>query len=183
MGLIEMIIIGIGLSMDAFAVAVTNGFSANKKRLFYALSCGVVFGFFQGAMPCIGYALGMQFADLVKSIDHYIALILLGFIGIKMLCDSKDDNNGIFGLSFPILLVQGFATSVDALAIGVSFAALTVDIVSAAIVICLVTCIFSAWGFLLGIHFGNKLGCKAQVIGGIILIVLGIKIFVQHMWF
>lgn len=185
MGFIEMIIIGIGLSMDAFAVSITNGLSANRKKIFYALSCGVMFGLFQGAMPCIGYALGMQFADFIKSIDHYIALVLLSFIGIKMIYEAQnnDEEGQSYVLSFSALFVQGFATSVDALAVGVSFAALMTNITAASAVICLVTFVMSSAGFFVGSRFGNKLGNKAEVIGGIILIILGLKIFLEHTLF
>lgn len=187
MRIIELVLLAIGLSMDAFAVSVTNGLCLKKAGWKAAAACGICFGLFQGVMPTIGFALGKSFTKYITSIDHYIALILLGFIGGKMLIDAfknDDDEKGAqFSLTLGLLLVQGIATSIDALAVGVSFAALSVNIVSAAAFICCVTFLFSFAGVFIGKRFGTVLNSKAQLIGGLILIGIGIKIFVEHMFF
>ena len=187
MSIVELLLLAVGLSMDAFAVSVTNGLCTRKSKLKSALACGLCFGLYQGAMPTIGFALGKTFASLITSIDHYIAFILLGFIGGKMLIDGiKNEDElscDIKGLTLGLLMVQGVATSIDALAVGVSFAALSVNIVSAAAFICCVTFAFSFVGYFIGTKFGTMLNNKAQILGGVILIGIGIKIFVEHMFF
>lgn len=186
MGVAELLLLAIGLSMDAFAVSVTNGLCIRKAAWKTALSCGLCFGLFQGAMPSIGFALGRTFTEYVTSIDHYIALVLLAFIGGKMLIDAfKDDDEScdLFSPALGLLLVQGVATSIDALAVGVSFAALSVNIVYAASFICCVTFLFSFVGVFIGNRFGTILNSKAQILGGLILIGIGLKIFIEHMFF
>ena len=187
MKLFDLLFLAVGLSMDAFAVSVTNGLCIKKIGIKGATVCGICFGLFQGVMPTLGYALGRTFESFISSIDHYIALILLGFIGGKMLIDgikNKDEDlNNATSLTFGLLMVQGVATSIDALAVGVSFAALSVNIVSAAAFICLITFLFSFWGVFIGKKFGTILNNKAQIIGGIILIGIGLKIFIEHMFF
>lgn len=186
MGLIELLLIAVGLSMDAFAVSVTNGLCYKNVKLKWTLAMGLCFGLFQGAMPTIGYFLGSTFADYITAYDHYIALILLCFIGGKMLIDgikSKDEGIEATGASIGlgILLVQGVATSIDALAVGVSFAMLpNVNIVTAAGFISLVTFSLSIIAVFVGKKFGSLLNNKAQIIGGLILIAIGIKIFIEH---
>ena len=186
MGLIELLLIAVGLSMDAFAVSVTNGLCYKNVKLKWTLAMGLCFGLFLGAMPTIGYFLGSTFADYITAYDHYIALILLCFIGGKMLIDgikSKDEGIEATGASIGlgILLVQGVATSIDALAVGVSFAMLpNVNIVTAAGFISLVTFSLSIIAVFVGKKFGSLLNNKAQIIGGLILIAIGIKIFIEH---
>ena len=170
MSIFELFLTACGLSMDAFAVSVTNGLCVRKGRVRGALMCGIIFGLFQGIMPAIGYALGMNFAEYIERFDHWIALILLGFIGLNMICGSGDD----------AVLVQGFATSVDALAVGISFAALGVGIVRSAVFICVVTATLSFCGFMLGNKFSGKLKSKARIVGGVILICIGLKIFAEQ---
>lgn len=186
MKLLDLLLLAIGLSMDAFAVSVTNGLCIKKIGIKGALACGISFGLFQGIMPTLGFALGKTFAEFISNIDHYIALILLGFIGGKMLIDgikNKDEElKENLELTLGMLLVQGVATSIDALAVGVSFAALSVNIVSAAAFICCITFLFSFWGVFIGKKFGTILNNKAQILGGIILIGIGLKIFVEHMF-
>ncbi len=189
MGLIELLLIAVGLSMDAFAVSVTNGLCYKNVKLKWTFAMGLCFGLFQGAMPTIGYFLGSTFADYISALDHYIALILLCFIGGKMLYDvvkSKEEDIQTTGASIGlgILLVQGVATSIDALAVGVSFAMLPdVDIVTAAGFIALVTFMLSVAAVFVGKKFGSLLNNKAQIIGGLILIAIGIKIFIEHTFF
>ena len=198
MGLLELLLIAVGLSMDAFAVSVTNGLCYKNVKLKWTLAMGLCFGLFQGAMPTIGYFLGSTFADYISALDHYIALILLCFIGGKMLYDvvkSKEEDIQTTGASediqttgasigLGILLVQGVATSIDALAVGVSFAMLPdVDIVTAAGFIALVTFMLSVAAVFVGKKFGSLLNNKAQIIGGLILIAIGLKIFIEHTFF
>lgn len=187
MELAELLLLAIGLSMDAFAVSVTNGLCNKKANWKGAVACGLCFGIYQGLMPTIGFALGKTFESLITSIDHYIALILLGFIGGKMLIDGikndEEEADNTINLTFSLLMVQGVATSIDALAVGVSFAALSVNIVSAALFICCTTFVFGFVGFFIGKRFGTILNNKAQILGGIILIAIGVKIFVEHMFF
>lgn len=136
---------------------------------------------FQGIMPAIGYALGMNFAEYIERFDHWIALILLGFIGLNMICGSGEDEIQTGGrLTFGEVLVQGVATSVDALAVGISFAALGVDIVRSAAFICVVTAALSFCGFMLGNKFSGKLKSKARIVGGVILMCIGLKIFAEQ---
>ncbi|MGN1114687.1 MAG: manganese efflux pump MntP family protein [Oscillospiraceae bacterium] len=187
MGLTDLLLLAIGLSMDAFAVSVTNGLCVKNINWKGALACGLCFGLYQGAMPTIGFALGKAFESIITSVDHFIALILLGIIGGKMIFDgikAKDETeNAKTKLTLSILMIQGIATSIDALAVGVSFAALSVNIVSAAAFICCVTFAFSFAGVYIGRKFGTVLNNKAEIVGGIILVGIGVKIFIEHMFF
>lgn len=189
MGIIELLLIAIGLSMDAFAVSVTNGLCYKNVKFKWTLGMGLCFGLFQGAMPTIGYFLGSTFADYISALDHYIALILLCFIGGKMIYDSIKSSNEEaiktdLSITLGILLVQGVATSIDALAVGVSFAMLSdVNIVAAAGFIASVTFVLSIAAVFVGKNFGNLLNNKAQIIGGLILIAIGLKIFIEHTFF
>ncbi|WP_124098561.1 manganese efflux pump MntP family protein [Ruminococcus sp. Marseille-P6503] len=186
MELYEILLVAAGLSMDAFAVSVTNGMCVKRAGLPLSLMCGLCFGLFQGAMPAIGYALGKGFESRISAFDHWIALILLGFIGGRMIADTlktDETEESLTKLTFPLLLVQGFATSVDALAVGVGFAALSVSIVVASALICAVTFIISCTGVYIGKSFGCRLNKKAETAGGIILIGIGLKVFIEHMFF
>lgn len=183
MGLFEAAVLGTGLSMDSFALSVTNGMSCKRRRLFNALLCSVCFGLFQGSLTTIGYAAGSAFADRVRALDHWIALILLGFIGIKMMLDSKKPEASDGMLTFAGVLAGGFATSLDALAVGVGLSALDADIVFAAAVITFVSVLLCLLGFFAGSFAGRRLGSKAKLLGGLVLVLLGLKIFVQHIFF
>jgi len=178
----EIFIIGIGLSMDAFAVSVCKGLSTRKLEFKHAFICGGYFGFFQGLMPLIGYILGVQFKDKIESIDHWIAFILLAFIGINMIkeaFENEEDCNPDFSLK--IMLPLAIATSIDALAVGVTFAFLNVNIVYAISIIALTTLMISMIGVKIGHVFGVKYKSKAEIAGGIILIVMGLKILLEHL--
>ena len=187
MGFIELILIGIGLSMDAFAVSVTNGLCCKNIKTGGTIATGVCFGVFQGLMPMIGYFLGVGFSKYITAFDHIIALILLGFIGGQMIWEAlKKDNEEHREnlLTVKMLLMQGVATSIDALAVGVSFAALKdVNIIFAAASICCITFAFSVVGVKIGKKSGDFLNSKAQLIGGIILVGIGLKIFIEHTFF
>ncbi len=187
MSYIEVFLIGIGLSMDAFAVCATNAVvykNTDKKR---GLIMAVCFGVFQAVMPTIGYFLGSAFSDYIKALDHIIALILLAFIGVKMIIDAfKGESENSVGqkITFPMIIVQGIATSIDALAVGISFAALqSIRIFPAVALIGLTTFVLCVIALIVGKRFGKLLNNKAQLVGGLILISIGIKIFVEHTFF
>lgn len=187
MGILELIFIALGLSMDAFAVAVGNGMAYKNNRFYWTILIALTFGVFQGIMPVIGYALGAAFSAYIVKFDHIIALALLGFIGGKMLYDALSKKqatiNKIKRLTLGVLLIQGIATSIDALAVGVSFSAFQVNIVMSAGIIAITTFICSFAGVIIGKKFGSILNKKAEIAGGIILIAIGIKIFVEHTFF
>ncbi len=187
MGFWELFALAIGLSMDAFAVSVCKGLSMKKARIGGMVSCGVWFGGFQALMPLIGFWLGNFFADTIVAFDHWIAFILLALIGVNMLkeafseeecCDC--DKNADF--SFKTMFTMAVATSIDALAVGISLSmAGNVNIWLAISLIGITTLILSALGVKIGSVFGNKFEKKAQIAGGVILIVLGAKILLEHL--
>ena len=185
MSIFEILILAVGLSMDAFAVSVTNGMTKKNVNIKWTFAIAACFGIFQGLMPAIGYFLGSTFTQYVTRFDHYIALVLLGFIGGKMLLDGlKKDDSCEFdgtGLTVGALLLQGVATSIDALAIGITFAFLRVDIYYSIATIGLTTFIFSAVGVIIGNKFGSKYKNKAEIAGGVILILIGLKILLEHL--
>lgn len=183
MGWVELLIIAVGVSMDAFAVSVCKGLSVQRIRFRHVASTAVWFGGFQALMPFIGYFLGVWFADFVSSVDHWIAFVLLSIIGANMIKEScsKDENCALEpDFSFKTMFAMAVATSIDALAIGVSFAFLKVNIWAAVALIGLVTGIFSAVGVLIGKYFGCRYKSKAEFMGGIILIAMGLKILLEH---
>ena len=184
MGIIELILIAIGLSMDAFAVAICAGLTLQKVNAKNAVIIGLYFGGFQAGMPIIGYLAGTQFADRITAIDHWIAFVLLAFIGGKMIRDSlkKDDGDegGIKAPSVRTMVPLALATSIDALAVGVSFAFLAVNIAAAATAIGVTTLAFSCGGVFIGKAAGLKFKNKAELIGGLILVAIGFKILLEH---
>ena len=183
MGAVDLAIIAVGVSMDAFAVSVCKGLSVQTVRPVHILKTGLWFGGFQALMPLIGYFLGVSFADLVSEVDHWIAFILLGLIGANMVKDSfeADSCNVDPDFSFRTMLVMAIATSIDALAVGVSFAFLKVDIWMAVLLIGLTTAAFSGAGVFIGNAFGCRYKSKAELTGGIILILMGLKILLTHL--
>ena len=194
MGIIELLLIAVGLSMDAFAVSIGNGLSMKKSTPKAALAIALSFGLFQAGMPLAGYFLGSAFENVIKEFDHFIALIFLGFIGGKMIFDGikelrakkrgEEEEEKPFKLSFGTLMIQAIATSIDALIVGVSFAALPdVNIWAAVMLIGLTTFNISLVGVFFGKKFGQLLGSKAEVLGGIILVGIGLKVFIEHMFF
>ena len=183
MELLEIIIIAIGLSMDAFAVSIGKGLSVAKSKLSYYLKVGLWFGGFQALMPLIGYQLGTSFADAVAEFDHWIAFALLAIIGgnmIKEAVGNDDDEESNADFSIKALFVLAVATSIDALAAGVSFAFLKTDIISSIIIIGITTFLFSIVGFKIGNIFGNRYKKRAELVGGVILITIGLKILIEH---
>ena len=186
MTLLEILLIGIGLSMDAFAVSVTDGLCCTNLKKLHMQGIALCFGVFQGLMPMLGFFLGKSFASYICAFDHWIALVLLGYIGGNMIFEAfrGEEDSGQYALTGRLLLTQGIATSIDALAVGVSFAALPdVDIRISALLICCTTFVFSLIGVASGSHVGQKLGSRAQIIGGLILVGIGVKIFAEHMFF
>lgn len=186
MGLVELLLIAIGLSMDAFAVAICKGLSMAKTSLKKSFTVGLYFGIFQGLMPLLGYLIGAQFADKITAFDHWIAFLLLGVIGAKMIKESREKGAKPFeeaSLKPSKMLPLAIATSIDALAIGISFAFLDVNIITATTTIAVTTLILSMAGVKIGNIFGVKYKSRAELAGGIILVLMGIKILLDHTGF
>ena len=183
MSLLEIILIGIGLAMDAFAVSICKGLSMKKMNWKKAIIVGLYFGFFQGLMPVIGYFLGTNFESYITSIDHWIAFILLATIGINMLKEafSKDCEDNNDSVDFKTMIILAIATSIDALAVGITFAFLKTNILISTIIIGILTFVISLIGVKLGNKFGDKYERKAEVVGGLILILIGVKILLEHL--
>ena len=189
MGIFDLLLLGVGVSMDAFAVSICKGLAMKRATVRGCMTCGLWFGGFQALMPTIGFFLGTLFADAIHAIDHWVAFALLAIIGINMLkelfeeeeCDCCCEEQNA-DLSVKTMFVLAVATSIDALAVGISLAmAGDVNIWSAAIVIGLCTCGFSAAGVKIGNVFGGRYEKKAQLAGGVILILLGLKILLEHL--
>ena len=185
MGLTEIFLIGIGLSMDAFAVSVCKGLSVNKIKPKHCFITGLYFGGFQALMPFLGYILGAQFKSLIMNFDHWIAFVLLSLIGANMIKESYGESCENVDSSFGVktMLPLAVATSIDALVIGVTFAFLQVDIFSAITLIGLTTFSLSIVGLKFGNAFGLKFRSKAELLGGIVLILMGVKILIEHLFF
>lgn len=187
MGLGELLLLALGVSMDAFAVSICKGLAMKKAGLKEGLTCGVWFGGFQAIMPLTGFFLGTLFAEAIQAVDHWVAFILLGFIGVNMLkeafdreCDCCEGHDA--DLSVKTMFVLAVATSIDALAVGISLAMVgNVNIFTAVILIGLFTCGMSAVGVKIGNVFGSRFEKKAQMAGGLILIALGLKILLEHL--
>ena len=189
MGIGELLLLAVGVSMDAFAVSICKGLAMKKATLKASMTCGLWFGGFQALMPTIGFFLGTLFAEAIQAIDHWVAFFLLGIIGINMLkeafesgaeCGCCEEHNA--DLSVKTMFIMAVATSIDALAVGLSLAmAGNVNIWLAALLIGICTCGFSAVGVKIGNLFGARFEKKAQVAGGMILILLGLKILLEHL--
>ena len=185
MGLIELFLIAVGLSMDAFAVSVCKGLAMPKCTFKKAAIVGLWFGGFQALMPAIGYILGAQFQETIASIDHWIAFVLLALIGGNMIHEAldNDEEEADASLDVKTMFLLAVATSIDALAIGITFAFLKVNIIPAVCFIGIVTFIISFAGVKIGNVFGARYKNKAEVVGGVILILLGLKILLEHLGF
>lgn len=185
---IEIFLIGVGLSMDAFAVSICKGLGMTKLNKKQAIIIGVYFGGFQALMPLIGWALGINFQQYITSVDHWIAFALLGYIGGKMAIEAikgwKEEDR-VEEKDKPLdhkeMLLMAIATSIDALAVGITFAFLDTPIVEAIVVIGITTFVLSIIGVVVGNIFGSKYKSKAELVGGIILIIIGVKILVEHL--
>jgi putative Mn2+ efflux pump MntP len=186
MGLAEIVIIAVGLSMDAFAVSITIGIAVKKSGFKEMLIPGAYFGLFQALMPLAGFLAGTRFAYRIQHLDHWVAFVLLGFIGGKMIKDSfshEEKNDEEFSFGFFTMLMMAIATSIDALAVGVTFAFFAINIFIAIAIIGFTTLCISAAGVKIGNLFGSKFSSKAELIGGIFLVLLGVKILVEHLFF
>ena len=189
MRLWELVLIGIGLSMDAFAVSLCKGLGMKKINYRHGLVIALFFGVFQGVMPLIGWLLGTQFERYITSVDHWIAFVLLVYIGGKMVWDAlheKEDEKEVPDdlsqkLDVKELFVLAIATSIDALAAGITFACLQVNIVPAVSLIAVITFTISFAGVLIGNKFGNRFQSKAEIAGGVVLILIGVKILLEHL--
>ena len=183
MSFFDLFLIALALSMDAFAVAICKGLSVKKVGAKHILTVGIYFGGFQALMPLIGSLLGFKFERFIVSIDHWIAFVLLAVIGGGMIREAiaggEDEANDSF--SFKTMLPLALATSIDALAVGISFAFLGVDIVAAAVLIGVTTFVLSGAGIVVGNVFGAEYKSKAELAGGIVLILIGLKILLEHL--
>ena len=187
LGIVELLLIAVGLSMDAFAVSICRGLGMRRLNLRTAAVLALFFGGFQALMPLAGWALGSQFMWLIEPVDHWVAFVLLAFIGGKMLweafheedegCDCEDTS----GIDLRGFLVLAVATSIDALAAGISFAALSVDIVPTVALIGVITFVFSFVGVAVGHFFGARYEKPASVVGGVVLILIGFKVLLEHL--
>ena len=196
MSFIALIFTGFALSMDAFAVSITKGMTIKNLKKSTAVKMALAFGIFQGGMPLLGWALGISFESYIKSIDHWIAFILLGFIGFNMIKGFFDDRKekdasslefsattDIDDLSNKEIIMLAVATSIDALAVGISFAFLNVNIILAASIICIITFLVCVVGVFVGNKVGDIFNGYAELVGGIILILIGFNIFNEHTHF
>ncbi len=201
MGFAELFLIGVGLSMDAFAVSICKGLSMKKIDYRYALVIAAFFGGFQALMPLIGWALGSQFEHFITPIDHWIAFVLLAFIGGKMLLDAirggeaeaeaegsaagdsadGSESGGRSKIDYKELLMLAVATSIDALAVGITFAFLGVNIWVAIAVIGVTTFVISFFGVVVGNQFGSRFEKPATIVGGVVLILIGLKVLLEHL--
>jgi putative Mn2+ efflux pump MntP len=187
-GLLEIILIAVGLAMDAFAASIVLGLSVKKPNLKEIVIPSAYFGFFQTLMPIIGYFAGIYFANKIEDSDHWIAFILLGFIGGKMIKESfskeqKEDKPDKNPFGHIKILVLAVATSIDALVVGVTFAFFAANIYQAALIIGAVTFFISICGVMMGNLFGIQFRSKAEFIGGAVLVAIGVKIVIEHLFF
>jgi len=178
----ELFLIAVGLSMDAFAVSICKGLSIGHVRTGHALLAGLYFGGFQFLMPVIGFLLGVRFQTVIESVDHWIAFLLLAVIGANMIREAfgrEEELDASLGVRTMLLLAV--ATSIDALAVGVTFAFLQVDLLPSAALIGVTTFVFSAAGMFIGGVFGTRFKFAAEITGGVILILIGLKILLEHL--
>lgn len=183
LGIFDLFLVAFGLSMDAFAVSVCKGLSMKKMRYKEALVCGLYFGGFQAVMPLIGYLLGARFAGVIARVDHWIAFVMLGILGIHMIKEAEDENNVCSNFNFKSMLPLAVATSIDALVIGITFAFLRTELFATVSVIGVTTLVCSVFGVRIGHKFGETLKSKAVLTGGIVLILIGTKVLIEHLFF
>lgn len=188
MDLISIIIIGIGLSMDCFAVSISKGVCLKKFKFKRVFRMAALFGLFQAIMPLIGYFLGFSFAQDIKDYDHWIAFFLLGFIGLKMFLEGLKPVNFTCETTqnpfrWKLLLTLSVATSIDAMATGIVFVTFPTQIALAVLIIGFISFLFSIFGVYLGIRFRHRIKINPELAGGIILIAIGIKILIEHLFY
>ena len=185
MNILMIFLIAVSLAMDAFAVSISNGVSVKGFGKAHAVKQGIYFGGFQFMMPVLGWVLGSSVRTYIEAVDHWIAFGLLAAIGFNMIRESRSEEEEEEGgeMTAKVLILQAIATSIDALAVGISFAVLQVNILQAALIIGVVAFVFSFVGGVLGKSIGGFLQGKAELIGGIVLILIGCKILVEHLFF
>jgi len=185
MDIISIILIAIGLSMDSFAVSVTNGLTIRDLNVKRIITISFSLAIFQALMPLIGWFAGIGIEKYIKEFDHWIAFLLLSFIGVKMIYEGlkKKDIEKDTELKILVLIGQSFATSIDAFAVGISFAFLNLSIITPVLIIGLITFIVSIIGLQLGKYFGKRIRKSAEIIGGIVLLGIGFKILIEHLYF
>lgn len=186
MSLLEIVLIAVGLAMDAFAVSITLGLSVQKPKLKETLIPGIYFGGFQALMPAIGYFTSVYFANKIQTFDHWIAFGLLGLIGGNMIRGSlakENEQAAVYSFTFIKMLVLAVATSIDALAVGITFAFFNVPIFMAAAITGIITFFISVCGVIIGGVFGARFKSKAEFAGGAILVIIGAKIVIEHIFF
>ena len=185
MSTLSIFVLSVGLAMDAFAAAICQGLSMIKVKLKHNIVIALMFGLFQGGMPLIGYILGLQFEQYITSIDHWIAFLLLGFIGFNMIKESREkeecEDCNEYKFDIKKILLLAIATSIDALAIGVTFAFLKVNVLFATLCIAIITFAISFCGVRIGNIFGSKYKSKAELFGGMVLICIGLQILLEHL--
>lgn len=189
MGIVDLLLLALGVSMDAFAVSICKGLAMPKATLKEGMTCGIWFGGFQALMPTVGFFLGTLFANAIEAVDHWVAFILLAVIGVNMMKEALEKeeccgccDGSCADLSVKTMFVMAVATSIDALAVGISLAmAGDVNIWMAAVLIGLFTCGMSAMGVKIGNIFGSRFERKAQLAGGVILILIGLRILLEHL--
>ena len=180
---ITILLVALGLAMDSFSVAIANGLATKTFKIVNALKISAFFGFFQGIMPIIGWAAGVHVADLISDFDHWVAFLLLTLIGSRMIYESirRESNRLVSSLSIKVLLMLSIATSIDALAVGLSFSLLKFSIPTLAIATRVVTFSLSFFGVYLGGRFGRILKNRVELLGGLILVIIGLKIVLEHL--
>lgn len=181
MSIVELLLVGVSLAMDSFAVSICKGLGTSKTKVGNALLIGVIFGLFQGLFPVIGYYFGSIFYNIIDKVDHWIGFVLLVLIGASMIKEAFSKEIVDNDLSIKSLCLMGVATSIDALTVGITFAFLEVNIYLAAFIIFFITFVFSLFGFSLGNKLGNKFSNAARILGGSVLILMGIKILLEHL--
>ena len=185
---LSVFFIGVALSMDAFAVSVTNGIKQRESQLKQAFITALTFGIFQGIMPFIGWAVGIQFHKIIESVDHWVVFAILSFVGGKMIYEAfkNDEENSFSSFNIKILLISAFATSVDALTVGVGFAFDEINtlqlIIPSCLLIAVTTTLITFAGFYIGRKFGSKYKKTAEISGGIILIIIAVKTLIEHLF-
>lgn len=184
MDIISIVFVALGLAMDAFAVSITSGIAIKELRVRHAIRIGMFFGGFQAIMPVIGWLAGFSLKDFISSVDHWIAFGLLTFIGCKMIYESikiEETEKKSNPLKVSILLILSIATSIDALAVGITFVFLGISIATPVVIIGMITFILSFCGVLIGDKFGHLFEKKIEILGGFILIGIGVKILIEHL--
>lgn len=183
MSFLEFVLIGVGLAMDAFAVSICKGLSVRELSLKHGLICAAWFGGFQFLMPVVGYLLGFKFQHLIENFDHWIAFVLLALIGLNMIREAlkgeEDDVDADFGIK--AMLPLAVATSIDALAIGITFAALSARVLTGAVTIGVLTFMIAFIGVAIGNKFGSRYKAKTEVAGGVVLVLIGLKVLLEHL--